>query len=224
MPPVLTDGLTLYAGSAQATKAYQGSTVTGQWVPRTNLAPNPRAVSGGQGFSGTNGTTSYITDFTSGPNITARRWVATGSSASRIMDIIPASAGMYGDGRLIRFRCWVRSSNTIPLTIYARQVVSTGSSGIILATGLSVPPGDSVIDITGNTFTGTPGATSGVTITGTSVAGRSLDITSVLIEDASTSVGEPYFDGSTANSPGIRHSWVSTADASPSIREYWTWS
>jgi hypothetical protein len=114
---------------------------------------------------------------------------------------------------LVRVRS---SSSQLEATVALRGSVTDPASGVDLGP-VTIPQGESVIDISGSWETEADGRPAFTIVTGSGGVGSTLDVREVLIE--SPVVGRGYFDGDTAPVGQFRYFWLGSPNDSPSIEE-----
>lgn len=196
-----------------------------RWIEtRRNLWTNPRAVNGGTAFgSVVDGSASYITSFP-GDITTARRFTSSVPSGTARPLALPIGTSFPSAGEFLNIRMEIRTSVALSnVSIHARPDVTSGTGTVLIQNIGSLAIGTHVIDVTGQTFTGTAGASAGIAvIAAIPGVGSTVDFTKILVEvlnNASTS----YFDGSTVSpDPDIQYRWLGTTNSSVSVAEAWT--
>jgi len=117
---------------------------------------------------------------------------------------------------------FVRASQTLNNVVPVIRPTWTTGTGQAFLADITFPNGESIVEFSLTTAAGSP-TIPGVGFTwAAGSVGSTVDMTSIQVEATSGTLG-PYFDGSTADTPGRDNSWSSTANASPSIQRVWTW-
>lgn len=187
---------------------------------RRNLFTNPRAVTL-DGFLPSHGSvaTSLIDDFP-GEIPTAVRNVRTAAGATRWADL-RVGAEMPASGAPVCVILRTRASEPIGgLVVSARPNVGQNTNASTLASGVTIPAGESVLAFAGPSFpVPTTQTSSGIAITGNGGAvGAVLDYTAITIE---AGLGPAvYLDGDTAALGDLlRTRWLGEPGRSVSVLE-----
>jgi hypothetical protein len=114
---------------------------------------------------------------------------------------------------LVRVRS---SSSQLDATVALRGSVTDPASGVDLGP-VTIPQGESVIDISGSWETESDARPAFTIVTGSGGVGSTLDVREVLIE--APILHRPYFDGDTAPAGQFRYFWLGDKNDSPSIEE-----
>lgn len=218
--------LTLDASSAPHVTGSLDIANPGAWVAqphtysawatqRTNLATNPKAVSGGAAFGVvTSGTSSYVTDFP-GDVTTALRHTATAAAVSRLVLIRLGTTMPVNTAIKVRLR--VRASAAVTGASYVVRPTETSVTSQTTLTGgpATIPAGVSTIELDGMTPNVAATSTSSIVIVATTVVGVTVDVTAIQVEATAGALGV-WFDPSAAAGELSRGTWLGTVNASQS--------